>query len=196
MHIALADGTLIDAHTGKRTVSTEINKAFSDKPKTSMLKSASSSNFDGGTRRFIDDLPVPPNQSRAIAIIAAYSVFGLSAADISYVIGVELEVVEAILTSDGYNKFMEGVLQNIREHDKDVVRRKINEAASRAVETITDIAEKGSPALKLKASMDILDRHSDNVSGANGKSNSAGLTIRIVDDRANPIDKVEVDIDA
>lgn len=94
--ITLADGTLIDARSGKRTVATEINKAFSDRPETSSLK-RTQPQYEGSSRRYLDDLPTGASQSRAVAVIAGYTLFGLSSADIADILKIDMDTVVGIL---------------------------------------------------------------------------------------------------
>lgn len=193
--LRLKDGTLIDTNNGKRAVSTEINKAFSDQPQTSSLGKKPAPITDV-KRRFLDDLGVSPNQSRAIAAVAAYTIFGLAAIDIAHVLGTEVENVEAIQQSEAYNSMMNGMLQNIREHDQDKVRKKINAAAENAAQKITDLVHSGDPKVALSASKDVLDRAANGGNADLSRRDSSSFTIRIVDERDNPADKIEVEIDA
>jgi hypothetical protein len=194
-YMRLGDGTLIDTATGKRVVSTEINKAFSDKPETSMLKQARRAPaFEGATRRFLDDLPGTPSQSRAVAVVCAYTIFGLNEIDIAYTLNIEVDMVLAIQASEPYAKFLDAMLQNIREHDTDKIRKKINGAAQTAADKITKLVEHPDSKVAFSAAKDILDRR-DTYNGISSQQAQSGLTIRIVDDRDNPIDKVKVEID-
>lgn len=196
-YMRLGDGTLIDTKSGKRVVDTAINRAFSDKPETSLIKPARKGPaFDGAKRRFLDDLPVTPNQSRAVALVSSFMVFGLSVTDIAFILNTDENTVEAVIQSEAYTKFLDAMLQNIREHDQDKIRKKLNAAAEDAANRITALAkESKDEKVALAASRDVLDRVT---SGAADRNNSGGaspssLTIRIIDDRDNPTDKIEVD---
>lgn len=194
-YLKLKDGTLIDTRTAQRVVSTEINKAFSDKPESSFLRpGVRRPNIDGISRRFIDDLPIGPNQSRAVAIVAAYSIFGLYALDISDILGIPVESVELIQDSTAYTKFIDAMLQNIREHDRDVIRKKINKNADKAVDKIIALSDSTDEAVALRAAKDILDR-AENQRGQSLSESKSGLTIRIIDERDDPAANVEVSID-
>jgi hypothetical protein len=87
------------------------------------------------------------------------------------------------------------MLQNIREHDRDVIRKRINRAAGAAVSKIIDLSENSrDEKVALAASRDILDRNASE-SGISGNNSGSTLSIRIVDDRDNPMDKMKVEID-
>ena len=198
-YIRLGNGTLIDTNSGRPVVSTEINKAFSDEPATSSVKKANKQppvSFNGGMRRYLDDLPNSPSQSRAIALVCAYSVFGLVDADIAYIVGVDESVVKAVKETNDYAKFLDAMLQQLREHDTDKIRKKINDEAFGAIQKIASLTNSPDEKVKLAASKDILDRHEKGYGnqGENVASKSS-LTIRIIDDRDNALDKVKVDID-
>lgn len=198
--VRLANGTLIDVDSGRAVVSTEINKAFSDAPSSSTIskvdKRTSQSDFDGGVRRYLDDLPASPAQSRAVALVCAYSVFGLANADIGFILGVDHTVIEAVKATADYAKFLDGMLQQLREHDTNKIRKKLNAEAEGALDNIVKLAKSADEKIKLAASKDVLDRHEKGY-GTQGENvaQKSSLTIRIIDDRDNPLDKVEVEID-
>lgn len=195
--ITLADGTLIDARSGKRTVATEINKAFSDRPETSSLK-RTQPQYEGSSRRYLDDLPTGASQSRAVAVIAGYTLFGLSSADIADILKIDMDTVVGIIESDAYNLFLEAILQNVREHDRNKLRKILNDKANSAVTKITDLVGSKDEKVALKAAQDVLNRVAgDGLSDSTKTNNNGGgLTIRIIDERDNPLDKVKVEIDA
>jgi hypothetical protein len=130
-----------------------------------------------------------------VAIIAGYAVFGLDPVDIAYIMKVKIEIVEGVMASDAYSRFLDSMLQNIREHDRDVIRKRINRAAGAAVSKIIDLSENSrDEKVALAASKDILDRNASE-SGISGNNSGSTLSIRIVDDRDNPMDKMKVEID-
>lgn len=196
-YIRLKDGTLINVETGQRILETRVNKNFSDistvAPTATPAKTQSS--YDGGRRRFIDELPVPAPQSKAIAIIAGYAIFGLHVNDIAFIINEDVERVQAVIDTEEYTKFLDCMLANIREHDQDKVRKRINDAAEDAAKKITQLVSDPDPKVALSASKDVLDRASDGAYSAGGGQNkSAGLTIRVVRDADHATDKVEVEL--
>jgi hypothetical protein len=188
--IRLADGTLIDTRTGKAAPSTEINKAFSDAPSSSLVRGKG---LDGVGRRYLDDLPTTPIQSRAVAIILAYTVFGLHEIDIAKILNTPVDNVKSVQESEPYARFLEAVLANIRDHDQDKIRKKINKAAEKAADKIVELSSSPDEKVALTASKDILDRV-DRVGDRNGIGSIAGITIRIIDDRTED-HPVEVNID-
>lgn len=192
----LADGTLINTKTGERTVSTQINEAFSDKLETSLdTRSRKPPAIEGLHKRFLDDLPTNnPSSSRAVALIASYTIFGLHEADIAFVCNIDVDLVRQIQDSAAYHKYVEGLLQNIREHDSDKIRKRINSAAMGAAEKIANLTRSADEKVALAASKDVLDRN-DNYNGNvnNGGNSSNSLTIRIIDDRNDAADKIKVE---
>lgn len=196
-YIRLGDGTLIDTATGKKIIDTEINRAFSDQPEKSLLvPSRKKPSFNEGKRRYIDDLPVSAPQSRAVALISSYYIFGLAVPDIAYILRTDEATIQAVLDSDAYTKFVDAMLQNIREHDQDQIRKKINKAAQGAVDKIVALVDTKKPEVALKAAQDILDRNASDNGLASSRAGPSTLTIRIIDDTDNPADKIKVDFDA
>jgi hypothetical protein len=192
-YVRLHDGTLIDPITGRSVVPTEINKVFSDEPQSSALHSGrKGAAISGVSRRYIDDLPTTPPQSRAVAIVAAYSLFGLHEIDISRILNTSISDVQAIIASDPYDKFMDAMLQNIREHDRDAVRKQLNKAAKNAVKKVVELVESPDEKVALSASKDVLDRVSKQDNQQH--MNTSGLTIRVIDDRESSAN-IEVSID-
>lgn len=190
----LADGTLIDTASGQKVTKTELNKAWADTPESEKLRAAKAKvSFGEGRRRYLDDLPLPADQSRAIALVAAYHIFGLNTADIAYVVRTEIEKVEEIKATRAFVDFIEAMLGNVREHDRDKVRKKINDTAIQAVEKVAKLVSSDDEKVALTASRDVLDRHAGTAANGGG-SNAGGLVIRIIDDRDNPSTKVDVDI--
>lgn len=194
-YMRLGNGDLIDTKTGKRVAGTEINKAFGDPAQSSPTKATRRKPLlSGGRRRYLDDLPLPADQSRAVALVASYSVYGLSSADIAYIAKVDVELVEQVQDSEAFSKFLEGMLQNIREFDQDVVRKKLNDAASKAAEKVVELTASVDEKVALAASKDVLDRSRDNRDATGNGSAGGGLVIRIIDDRNDPSDKLKVDV--
>jgi hypothetical protein len=188
------DGTLIDTETGKRVVSTEINHAFADTNESQRLKNArAKASFGEGRRRYLDDLPLPADQSRAVALVAAYTLFGLNTADIAFIAKTGVEIVEQIKLTKGFVEFIDAMLANVREHDRDKVRKKINASALKAAEKITELVGSPDEKVSLSAAKDVLDRHAYTSAPNGGSNNVGGLVIRIIDDRDNPAAKVDVE---
>jgi hypothetical protein len=144
----------------------------------------------------LDDLPVPAFQSRPVAVIAAYVLFGLNEVDIAHILRTDVQNVINVIESDGFNQFVDGMLQNVREHDLDKVRKKINESALSAATKITDLVGSRDEKVSLAAAKDVLDRAGDGVYSADGASSKrdSGFTIRIIDDKDSPSSGVEVEV--
>jgi hypothetical protein len=188
----LGDGTLIDTASGQRVISTDINEAFADTLESKKLKNARArASFGEGKRRYLDDLPLPADQSRAVALVSAYTLFGLNTADIAFIVKTSTDIVEQIKNTKGFVEFIDAMLANVREHDADKVRKKINDSAFKAAEKITELVQSHDEKVSLSAARDVLDRHTGaGQVPANG--NATGLVIRIIDDRDNPNAKVDV----
>lgn len=192
--IRLADGRIINAETGEVAVSTEINKAFAPPPEKKKPGKRVAA-FEEGTRRYLDDLPVPTFQSRPLAIIASYVLFGLNEADIAHILQTDVENIRAVIASDAFDKYMDAMLQNVREHDLDKVRKKINDAAFGAAEKIASLVKSPDEKVALAASKDVLDRASDGAYSSGAANKSGGFTIRIIDQKDEPGKDVKVEID-
>jgi hypothetical protein len=132
-----------------------------------------------------------------VAIVAAYKTFGLSDADIAHVLGSTSDNVRAVVESVAYVQFMEAILQNVREHDNDKVRKLINDQAFAAAKRVVALKDSHDEKVALSASKDLLDRASGGAYSTDPNRNVGNhLTIRIIDDRNNPVNNIEVDIDA
>jgi len=189
--LRLGDGTLIDTTSGKRTIATDINKTFStsfDDKKSGKVQSS----YETGKRRYLDDLPVPSAQSRPIAIVAAYTIFGLSIPDVAFLLKSSIEQVSDILESNEYKQFVEAMLQNIREHDESAVRKKLNKAADGAASKMVDLISATDKKIAFAAAKDILDRTGHKASDVveHRHSMEDGIVIRVIDDTKakQPID--------
>lgn len=190
-NIKLADGTLIDVESGKRTVSTEINRAFSDETKPRSAREE----FTTGKRRFLDDLPLPALQSRPVAIVVSYILFGLTPSDIARILNITVDDIIRIVESTDYASFLDSVLQNVREHDTNTVRKKLNRAAEKATDRITELVDSGDEKVALIAAKDVLDRTGNRPVDVTEHRHSVdgGLTIRIINDTAAK-PNIEVDL--
>lgn len=78
------------------------------------------------------------------------------------------------------------------------MRKILNDKANSAVTKITDLVGSKDEKVALKAAQDVLNRVAgDGLSDSTKTNNNGGgLTIRIIDERDNPLDKVKVEIDA
>lgn len=195
-YVRLNDGTLIDVESGKQSVDTEINRAFSDQPERSLLRqSRAKTSYGPGKRRYLDDLPLPPEQSRGVAAVVAFHIFGLSNADIAHIAKVKIEYIDNILQSDAAIRMTEAILQNVREHDRDVVRKRINEAATAASDKLVELVASVDEKVALSAAKDVLDRSRSDDVDAGKRLSGGGLTIRIIDERDSPSAKVDVNFE-
>lgn len=182
--IRLADGTFISTEDGKRTVNTEVNQLYTD----GAVNPVPSNDFAVGTRRFLDDLPMPFLQSKPVAIVAAYSMFGLTVGDISRILNVPPHELNAIRNSEDYIRFMDSVLQNVREHDTNKVRKKLTKNAKYAASKVVALMDSESEKIALAAAQDVLNRtgHKASDTVEHKHSMDGGITIRVIKDTKTP----------
>lgn len=149
--LVLADGTKIDPTTGKKV-----------KNKPAYIEVPSGTDAQAlvvRTRRTVAELPAPPAQMHAVALVAFYTLFGLPDKEIAIAVDGRLTVsqIEQIKTSDAYISFMESAKTNIIETSSDQVRVLFQQNAIGAAQNIIEAANEGG-VLGFKASQDLLDR--------------------------------------
>lgn len=150
--LVLADGTKIDPTTGK---------AQKDK-KARYIEVPSGAEAQAlvvKTRKTVAELPAPPAQMHAVALVAFYTLFGLPDKEIAIAVDGRLttDQIALIKKSDAYTSFMESAKTNIIETSADQVRDTFQQAAIGAARNIIEAADEGG-VLGFKASQDILDR--------------------------------------
>lgn len=152
--LVLADGTKIDPTTGK---------VLKNKPTEKYISVPSNSEAQrivARTRRTIGELPNPPKQLSAVALVSFYTLYGLNDTDICIALDhkVTLEQIKNIREQDAYKEFMETAKANILHTETQTVRELFEEKAMTAAKKITELAESDVEVLAFKASQDILDR--------------------------------------
>lgn len=149
----LADGTKIDPTTGSIV---KERKAFIEVPAPSVAQQ-----LVVRARKSIADLPVPPQQLSGVALVAFYTLFGLSDSDIALALDGRLTVeqIERIRALDVYRDFMESAKTNIIDTSADQVREVFQNNALRMANNIINAANGDDDnVLAFKASQDVLDR--------------------------------------
>lgn len=151
--LVLADGTKIDPTTGK-AVKERKTQRFVEVPSGTEAQA-----LVVKTRKTVAELPAPPAQMHAVALVAFYTLFGLPDKEIAVAVDGRLTVdqIALIKKSDAYISFMESAKTNIIETSADQVRVLFQQSAIDAAKNIIDAADEGG-VLGFKASQDILDR--------------------------------------
>lgn len=153
--LILADGTKIDPSSGK---------VIRDNPKpfTEIVNPVEAQKIVSKVRRTVSELPVPPAQLSGVALVAFYTLFGLTDTDICIAVENKLSIdqITNIRKQEAYQEFMASAKQNILHTETTVVRDLFEQnaimAAQRVVGLITN--EDTNEVLAFKASQDILDR--------------------------------------
>lgn len=151
--LVLADGTKINPTNG--TVIRDRRKGFVEIPSNSEAQQ-----IVVRTRRTLSDLPMPPQQLSGVALVAFYTLYGLSDAEIAIACNekITIDQIQRIRTLDVYTEFMKSAKQNILETEKETVRDIFMQNAAGAAQRIVEAAESDNDVLAFKASQDILDR--------------------------------------
>jgi hypothetical protein len=112
------------------------------------------------TRKTVADLPLPPSQLSGVALVAFYTLFGLTDQQISLALDAKLTVeqIERIRTIDAYTEFMAQAKENILHTETETVRDVFTQHAKDAATKVVELAASENDVLAFKASQDILDR--------------------------------------
>ena len=151
--LVLADGTKIDPTSGK-VIRDTVSRMIPIPSNTEAVK------IIARTRRSVNDLPIPPAQLSGVALVAFYSLYGLTDQDISIALDGKLSVdqIENIREQDVYKEFMESAKANILHTDTNTVREMFEQHSISAANKIVELAQSEADVLAFKASQDILDR--------------------------------------
>jgi hypothetical protein len=103
------------------------------------------------------DLPAPPDQSNPIAVALCYELFGLEVEEAALAMGVTVQVLNSIRTTEHYSQFKSSILENIRNRTVDLVTRKFEEKVGDAAQKISDLVDSPSGLIALRASQMVLD---------------------------------------
>lgn len=162
-YIELADGTKIDKKTGEVLG----DKREEIKASTDDLLPVESDDLSVDVSelkqhlvatRHIKDLPGDVNTSRAIAVVLSLSLYGLSDAEIATVCGIEYEQVLSLKSLEGYENFMQAVLENVMNAHSNNVRHMFVKNAKFAAENIISGLNSKIPEVRALASKEVLDR--------------------------------------
>lgn len=151
--LVLADGTKINPATGK--VIREQTEKYIPVPSNSEAQ-----RIVVRTRRTIGELPVPPKQLSAVALVAFYTLYGLNDTDICIALDnkLTLDQVKNIREQEVYTEFMKSAKENILNTDTTTVREMFEKKAFTAAKKLTDLVDSDVEVLAFKAAQDVLDR--------------------------------------
>lgn len=152
--LVLADGTKIDPSTSK--VIREKKNSLVSVPSPSEAQ-----RIVARTRKSVAELPLPPQQLSAVALVAFYTLFGLHDQDICIALDSKLTVeqITRIRELEAYTEFMQSAKDNIINTQQDTVREMFQEHATTAAKAIIDMTnDDDNKVLQFKASQDVLDR--------------------------------------
>lgn len=151
--LQLADGTVIDCETGKVKKDDASNFVYVPSPSEAQRIIAK-------TRMTVAELPLPPKQLSAIAMVAFYTMYGMSDRDISIALDSQLteEQIERIRGLDAYIEFMVTAKANILNTETETVREVFERHAVKAATNLVNLTESDNEVMKLTASKDVLDR--------------------------------------
>lgn len=151
--LKLADGTEIDCASG-RVLKNHTAKFVSVPSPTEAQK------IIARTRMTVAELPLPPKQLSAIAMVAFYTLYGLSDRDIS--IALEEKLTEEQITNirelTPYKEFIATAKANMLHTETETVREMFEQHAPIAAQKIVELAQSDVEVLAFKASQDVLDR--------------------------------------
>lgn len=175
--LKLADGREIDLKT--RQLVTHVEPEVVDEPSPAFEPSASEIK--------LEDLPTTPSQMNVINAVLGYTLIGLPTRDIELALGCSSSQLEAIMSSEAYDRTRKMILEAFVRGQTNTAREILSTGAIDAAQQVVSIAKKSkNEANRLRASENILK-----VTGvANDDANSMmaqGLVIKIVRDNA-PVD--------
>jgi hypothetical protein len=151
--LQLADGTQIDCSTGK-VLRPNAGK-FVSVPSPSEAQ-----RIIARTRMTVAELPLPPKQLSAVAMVAFYTLYGMSDRDISIALDSKLteDQIAHVRKLDAYTEFMATAKQNMLHTETETVRELFEQHAPKAAQKIIELADSDAEVLAFKASQDVLDR--------------------------------------
>lgn len=172
--LVLADGTKIDPSTGR--VIRE--RKFVEVPRASDAQRQVTA-----VRRTLAELPMPPKTMPAIAVVMAYTLWGLSDEQIALGMEITLDQVRRIKMSEAYSTFYTSVAETLVKTQADDVRSMIAQQSQSAVQRIVELMDSDREDIVLSASKDLLDRagHRPTDVVEHRHSMEGGLRIEIVD---------------
>lgn len=151
--LVLADGTKIVKATGA-TVKPKKERKFVEIPSASEAQA-----IVARTRRSVAELPAPPQQMSAIALVLFYTMWGLADADISVALNgsVSIDQIKNIKKLEQYRALEGDIRSSVLAVEANDVRNFFEQRARDAAEKIVDLMDEEG-ALGFAAAKDVLDR--------------------------------------
>jgi len=148
--LELADGTMIDPLTGKviKNVLGMVEVPTHSEAQRIVTQ----------TRRNVSELPELPEKMNTISIIVAYTLFGLTDADISIATSLPIEQVRNIKSLEAFDEMHDTITRDIIDADSDDVRNRFKQHSRAAQDKVLNLLDSESDAIALRASDSILDR--------------------------------------
>jgi hypothetical protein len=189
--LQLADGTMIDCTSGK---------VIRDDPAkfVSVPSPSEAQRIIAKTKMTVSELPLPPKQLSAVAMVAFYTLYGLSDRDISVALEGKIteEQIEHIRTLDAYVEFMATAKQNMLNTESQQVRDLFEQHAHHAAQKIISLSQSDAEVLAFKASQDVLDRAGHrpaDVVEHRHKMEDALHIVVIKKDETKPVPTIDID---
>jgi len=148
--LILADGTVIDVHTGKKA-----RPQYLEVP-----SNAEAIKVIQSTRKKLEDLPDVPERMNIVSTILSYHLFGLVDDEISIALNLPIERVVAIKMLEAFTKMQQTVMDNMIQQDKGEVQAVLEQAAVTGANTIVHLMQYADDEkIQLTAAKDVLDRN-------------------------------------
>ncbi len=129
-------------------------------------------------RRTLADVPMDRNLGNLMAVVVAWSIYGLSDKDIGSVLGQSEDKVSRLKNLPDYESLRNAVITNIQDHELDKARGKIADAKESAAQVLVDGLEAGNLGLRMSAANKILELNG--INSAKPPADMSGLVIQIV----------------
>lgn len=151
--LILADGTKIDPATGKVIREQATSPQYLEVPAAmDAIKQITA------VRRSIVDLPAPPKQMNAIAVVCTYVLFGLCDQDIAIAMNITEDQVTRIKMLDAFDAMINKMSQAIVEQHSDDVRTMIAQHSKQAARRVVNLVNSDDDNVAFRAAQDVLDR--------------------------------------
>lgn len=149
--LELADGTKIDTLTGKR-IRNELTSF-------TVPTNSEAQQIVIEARRKLTDLPALPATMTPIAVVIAYSMFGLDNTEIAVATNLTVSQVTNIKMLPEYETMYNNIIEQVMKAESNNVRNMFVKHSKRMADKVMQIAEESeSDMVALVAAKDILDR--------------------------------------
>lgn len=143
--LKLADGSEIDLN-GKLVKPLE-----KEKPAAKPLEKIS-------THRLLEDLPASGKVMHTVALVGAYTIWGLRAQDIATLLNTTVEQIEMVRADDLFKRFFQELLRSVLDSELEDIRDRIVTKARTALLKLEEVLDDDDSKVKLNAANSILDR--------------------------------------